>query len=42
MVAKSEEVVAFVPVAFKKVKFWSVDEPVTRRFANDARPDVVN
>jgi hypothetical protein len=31
-------VVAFVPVPFTKVKFWSVDEPVARRFANDARP----
>ena len=32
-------VVAAVPVAFTKVKFWRVDEPVERRLAKVARDD---
>ncbi len=39
--AKSEVVVALEPVAFANVKFWSVEEPLTRKFTNEARPDVV-
>ena len=31
-------VVAEVPVAFRKVKFWRVVEPVARMFANVPRP----
>ena len=42
MDAKNDVVVAFVPVAFTNVKFWSVEEPVTNMFTNDASPDVVN
>lgn len=33
VVAKKFVVVAEVPVAFMKVKFWRVDEPVARMFA---------
>ena len=33
-VEKNDVLVAFVPVAFTKVKFWSVVEPVSRRFPN--------
>src|SRR3989338_8139223 len=32
VVAKNEVVVALVPVAFTNVTFWSVEEPVVRRF----------
>lgn len=32
-------VVAEVPVAFKKVKFWRVEDELTRRLANVAEPD---
>ena len=39
--AKRLVVVALVPVAFTKVKFWSVEEPVTRRFPRVPRPVVV-
>jgi hypothetical protein len=31
-------VVALVPVAFIKVKFWRVDDPVARRLARVVRP----
>ena len=33
-------VVAVVVVAFTPVKFWSVEEPVTRRFESEVRPPV--
>jgi len=39
VVEKRLVVVAEVPVAFRKVKFWSVDDPVARIFANVPRPD---
>jgi hypothetical protein len=39
VVVKSDVVVACVPVAFKNVKFCRVEEPVVRRFANEARPE---
>ena len=32
--------VAFVVVAFQPVKFWRVEEPVSRRFERDVRPPV--
>jgi hypothetical protein len=38
VVAKELVVVACVPVALTKVKFWSVEEPVARMFANVASP----
>ncbi len=38
VVEKKFVVVALVPVAFTKVKFWRVDEPVTRRFDAVKRP----
>ena len=41
VVAKLFVVVAAVPVAFTKVKFWSVEEPVTRRLPRVPRPVVV-
>ena len=31
-------VVAWVPVAFMKVKFWRVDDPVTKRLERVVRP----
>ena len=34
-VEKKFVVVAAVPVAFTKVKFWRVEEPVTKRFENE-------
>ncbi len=37
-VAKRLVVVAAVPVAFTKVKFWRVDEPVSNRFESVVRP----
>ena len=40
-VAKKLVEVADVPVAFTKVKFWRVDEPVMRRFGVVMRPAVV-
>ena len=40
-VAKKLVVVADVPVAFTKVKFWSVDDPVAKRFANESVPVAV-
>ena len=40
VVAKNEVVVAAVPVAFTKVKFWRVEEPVVRRFESVERPFV--
>jgi hypothetical protein len=40
VVAKKFVVVAEVPVAFRKVKFWSVVEPVSKRFASVASPAV--
>ena len=36
-VAKRLEEVAFVVVAFAPVKFWSVVEPVARKFADEMR-----
>ena len=33
-------VVALVVVAFNPVKFWRVEEPVTRRFESEVRPPV--
>ena len=33
-------VVALVPVAVRKVKFWRVVEPLRRRFESDVRPPV--
>ena len=41
LVAKRLVEVAEVPVAETKVKFWRVDEPLTRRLARVARPEVV-
>ena len=38
MVEKKLVVVAEVPVAFIKVKFWRVEEPVERRLAKVPRP----
>ena len=38
VVAKNEVEVAFVEVEFCAVKFWRVDEPVTRRLLVVARP----
>jgi len=38
LVEKSEVVVAWVPVALIKVKFWRVEEPVRRRFESVVRP----
>jgi hypothetical protein len=38
--AKKFVVVALVPVALIKVKFWRVVEPLTRRLAKVATPDV--
>jgi len=38
LVAKKFVVVALVPVAFTKVKFWRVVEPVERRLASVTRP----
>jgi len=40
LVAKKLVVVAEVPVAFRKVKFWRVDEPVRRRFERVVSPAV--
>ena len=40
VVAKKFVVVAEVPVAFTKVKFWRVDEPVRRRLERVERPPV--
>ena len=39
MVAKKFVVVADVPVAFVNVKFWSVEDEVTRRLAIVAKDD---
>ena len=41
VVEKNEVVVAAVPVALRKVKFWSVDDPVAKRFANESVPVAV-
>ena len=38
VVLKRFVVVALVPVAFTKVKFWRVEEPLTRRFESVPRP----
>jgi hypothetical protein len=38
LVAKKFVVVAEVPVAFTKVKFWSVEEPIAKRLITDVRP----
>jgi hypothetical protein len=38
VVAKKLVVVAEVPVALTKVKFWRVEEPVNRRFERVVRP----
>jgi hypothetical protein len=35
-------VVALVPVALTKVKFWRVEEPVARKFGTVSRPVVFN
>ena len=40
--AKNEVLVAFVEVEFRAVTFWSVVEPVARRFPNVPRPDAVS
>ncbi len=40
VVANKFVVVADVPVAFTKVKFWRVDEPFNRRFERFVRPPV--
>jgi hypothetical protein len=40
LAAKSEVVVAAVPVAFTKVKFWKVLEPVSKRFERVVSPPV--
>ena len=40
VVAKKLVVVAEVPVALTKVKFWRVEEPVRRRFERVVRPPV--
>jgi len=34
------EVVAWEPVAFTKVKFWRVEEPVTKRLERVVSPEV--
>lgn len=41
VVAKKFVVVAELPVAFTKVKFWSVDDDVTRTFVVVAKPLIV-
>ena len=38
LVANRLVVVAEVPVAFRKVKFWRVEEPVTKRLEKLAEP----
>ena len=40
VVEKRLVVVAFVPVALMKVKFWRVEEPVRRRLERVVRPPV--
>jgi len=39
VVAKKFVVVALVPVAFTKVKFWRVELPVAKRLANELRAE---
>lgn len=41
VVEKKFVVVALDPVALRKVKFWRVDDPVARRFANERVPVAV-
>ena len=40
-VAKKLVVVAEVPVALTKVKFWRVEDPVAKRFTKVPRPEEV-
>ena len=41
MVAKKLVVVAWLPVAFTKVRFWRVEDPVARKFAPVMRAEEV-